>query len=105
MSSTPNERKHGPEILAFLIFGVSWVPYFIAKYDRWKNGPGEDMGFEALLAMLWLGAFLLVGTVFSIYAMGQAEKRHQSPALPFLAVSLNVISILTVVYWFILAVF
>ena len=105
MSVVSNSGKHGHEVLAFVIFAVSWVPYFVAKYDLWKNGPGEGTGFEGLLAVFWLCAFLAVGTVYSLYAIGLSEKRHQSPTMPFVAVSLNVISILTLFYWFLEAFF
>src|SRR5579863_10333956 len=99
MSSIPRNQKHRYGILAFVIIGVSWTPYFLAKYDRWKNGTEEDMPLEASLAVLWLAVFLVAVTIFSICAVRQSEKRQQSPVLPVLAVGLNAISILTLVFW------
>jgi hypothetical protein len=71
----------------------------MAKYDRYRNGPGEDMGLEMLLAVLWLGTFWLLGMVLSIRAVNQASKRSKSPALPFLAILLYAGSIFSLFLW------
>jgi hypothetical protein len=100
MSSPPKSRgRFAPEAFPFLILFAAWLPVAIAKYDRYRNGPGEDMGLEMLLAMLWLVGFWLLGIVFSIYSASQAAKTGKSPALGFLSVILHIGSIFSLFLW------
>jgi hypothetical protein len=102
MNSVPKNRENlGLEASAFVILLLAWLPIAIAKCDQYWNGPGEDRGLEMLLAMLWLGAFLLFGIVLSIRAANQASKRSKSPALPFLAILLYVGSIFFLFLWWV----
>lgn len=96
-SDSKNPGWFGPEGFSFFFFIAGWFPLVLEKLDQYRHGIGEDTAFGDVLAGLWLVVFLLVGLALALYALAQAEKRRQSPALAFLVTLLNAGSILGLV--------